>query len=145
MRAFVVADAPSNPSQSALPPRVFIAEDSILISLDLEAILSDIGCDVVGVVTNVTQALEFANPDKIDLAIIDYVLADETCEPLTDALAAQSIPFVICSGFANDEIEASYRGVPILRKPFNPDEVRRVISQLVGAEQCSRTTCEKPI
>ena len=100
---------------------MFIAEDSILISLDLEAILCAMGCEVVGVGTNVAQALQFANPDKIDLAIIDYVLDDGTCERLIDALVAQSIPFVICSGFAPEEIEASYRGVPILRKPFDAD------------------------
>ena len=100
---------------------MFIAEDSILISLDLEAILSAMGSEVVGVGTNVAQALPFANPDKIDLAIIDYLLDGGTCERLIDALVAQSIPFVICTGFAPEEIEASYRGVPILRKPFDAD------------------------
>ena len=50
-------------------PRVFIAEDSILISLDLEAILCAMGCEVVGVGTNLAQALQFANPDKIDLSL----------------------------------------------------------------------------
>ena len=118
-------------------PRVFIAEDSILISLDLEAILCAMGCEVVGVGTNLAQALQFANPDKIDLAIIDYALEDGTCDRLIDALVAQSIPFVICTVFAPEEIEASYRGVPILRKPFEADEVSRVINQLVGREQRS--------
>ena len=75
----------------------------------------------MGVGTNVAQALPFANPDKIDLAIIDYLLDGGTCERLIDALVAQSIPFVICTGFAPEEIEASYRGVPILRKPFDAD------------------------
>ena len=119
---------------------MFIAEDSILISLDLEAILCAMGCEVVGVGTNIAQALQFATPDKIDLAIIDYVLDDGTCERLIDALVAQSIPFVICSGFAPEEIEASHRGVPILRKPFDADEVSRVINRLVGREQRSVTS-----
>jgi hypothetical protein len=64
----------------------------------------------VGVGTNVAQALPFANPDKIDLAIIDYLLDGGTCERLIDV-----------TGFAPEEIEASYRGVPILRKPFDAD------------------------
>ena len=98
------------------------------------------GCEVVGVSTNVAQALQFANPEKIDLAIIDYVLADETCERLIDALVAQSIPFVICSGYPPEKIEARYGGVSILRKPFDTDEVSRVINQLVGREQRSSAT-----
>ena len=119
------------------PSRVFIAEDNILVSLDLEAILCAMGCEVVGVGTNVAQALQFVNPDKVDVAIIDYALEDGTCGRLIDALVAQSIPFVICTVFAPEEIDASYRGAPILRKPFEADEVSRVINQLVGREQRS--------
>ena len=95
------------------------------------------GCEVVGVGTNVAQALQFANPDKIDLAIIDYVLDDGTCERLIDALVAQSIPFVICTGFAPEEIEASYRGVPILRKPFDADVDLLMTSARPAAESSS--------
>ena len=43
-------------------PRVFIAEDSVLISLDLEAILSAMGCEVVGVGTNLAEGSTVGDP-----------------------------------------------------------------------------------
>src|SRR5438128_1959125 len=109
-------------------PRVFIAEDSLLISLDLEKILNDMGCEVVGTSRDITGCLEFVDPVKIDVAIVDYVLSDGTCEQLINALRAHAIPFAICSGYASQEIESHYPDVPVLLKPYNPDDVCRVMS-----------------
>lgn len=71
-------------------PRGFIAEDSVLISLHLEKILSGCGCNVVGVSSS--KVLHFLEHDDIDVAVIDHLLDDGTSEALTMALAAKAIP-----------------------------------------------------
>jgi CheY-like chemotaxis protein len=110
-------------------PRVFIAEDSVLISLDLEAILEGIGCNIVGVSSSIGQSLHVIERDDIDVAVIDHLLDDGTSEPLTRALTAKAIPFVICTGSAPQAI-ACHPGAPVLYKPYNTEDVCRVVSEL---------------
>jgi DNA-binding NarL/FixJ family response regulator len=127
-------------------PRVFIAEDSVLISLDLEEILNGIGCNVVGISSNIGQSLHFIEHDDIDVAVIDHLLDDGTSEALTRALAAKAIPFVICTGTSPQAIASCHPGAPILRKPYSPEDVCRVVSELARggrteAGSCSASTC----
>jgi DNA-binding NtrC family response regulator len=110
-------------------PRVFIAEDSVLISMDLEEILKGIGCHVVGISSNIGQSLHVIDRDDIDVAVVDHLLDDGTSEPLTRALAAKAIPFVICTGSAPQAI-ACHPGAPVLYKPYNTEDVCRVVSEL---------------
>lgn len=111
-------------------PRVFIAEDSVLISMDLEEILKGIGCLIVGISSSNGQSLHVIDRDDIDVAVVDHLLNDGTSEPLTRALAAKAIPFVICTGSAPQAIASCHPGAPVLYKPYNTEDVCRVVSEL---------------
>ena len=118
--------------------RVLIAEDSLLVSLDLEMILNDFGFEIAGSSGDVSQALHLIETTNIDVAIIDYVLSDQTGEELTIALAARAIPFAICTGRGEEEIVAKFPDVPIVKKPFSADEVCRVLQNLVDVGKQKR-------
>jgi DNA-binding NtrC family response regulator len=120
-------------------PRIFIAEDSVLISLDLEEILKGIGCNVIGVSSSIGQSLHVIERDDIDVAVIDHLLDDGTSEPLTRALAAKAIPFVICTGSAPQAIASCHPGVPVLRKPYNTEDVCRVVSELARGRRAAHS------
>jgi CheY-like chemotaxis protein len=121
-------------------PRVFIAEDSVLISLDLEAILEGIGCNIVGVSSSIGQSLHVIERDDIDVAVIDHLLDDGTSEPLTRALTAKAIPFVICTGSAPQAIASCHPGAPVLRKPYNTEDVCRVVSELAQGRRTAHSS-----
>ena len=55
------------------PPRVLIVEDNSLIAMDLEDILSNYGCAIVGSTATVEKALEALEREAIDVAVIDYL------------------------------------------------------------------------
>lgn len=54
-----------------LGSRVLIAEDEALLALDLEQILLELGCVVVGVCATVEAAVQFSDP--FDLAIQTFI------------------------------------------------------------------------
>jgi DNA-binding NarL/FixJ family response regulator len=111
-------------------PRVLIAEDNFLISLDLEKILSDFGCQVIAQAASVSDGLKAVDSRKMDFALIDYRLADGTSEALTRALTNRSIPFAYCTGQPRDDVIFVSQRVPVIWKPFLPDDVFRAIEQL---------------
>ena len=54
--------------------RILLAEDEGLIALELERMLVDLGCDVVGPITSVDGVLENAERGGFDGAVLDINL-----------------------------------------------------------------------
>ena len=53
-----------------------------------------------------------------DLAILDADLNGQPSSPVADALVTCGTPFVFATGYG--EVPESYRGRPMLTKPFQP-------------------------
>jgi CheY-like chemotaxis protein len=112
-------------------PRVFLAEDSLLICMDLENILIEIGCEVVATCAAVHQGLEVIAANEIDAAILDYSLEDGTSEPLIEALKKKGTPFALCTAW-NADIAKCHPTVPVLGKPYSVESIKDIIQVLVG-------------
>jgi len=115
------------------PPRVLLVEDNTLIALDLEEILKGYGCRVVGPSVTVREALEVLDREEVDIAVVDYLLADGEAAPLARALDDRGIPFAICTGAGEAELVTLYPNTPILGKPYNPDDVSTVVNSLIAS------------
>src|ERR1700758_5641835 len=57
------------------PARILIVEDDLLVAAQIETALTEAGFDIVGVAATSEEALELANTDRPDLAIMDIKLA----------------------------------------------------------------------
>ena len=79
--------------------RILVIEDEILVSLMIEDMLTDFGCDVVGSARSVADALAFVGRETFSAAIVDLNLGGETAYPVADALVAKGIPFVFLTGY----------------------------------------------
>jgi hypothetical protein len=51
--------------------------------------------------------------------------------PVADILREREIPFAFTTGYGRTAIDHSYSGVPILHKPFSPDQLQAVVSRLL--------------
>lgn len=112
--------------------RVFVVEDEAAITMLLEDMLLEFGCEIVGPASRVDSACEIARVDAIDLAILDVNIAGQTIAPVVDALAARSIPIIFSTGYG-DGLHESLRGRPILEKPFTQADLRRHIADAIGS------------
>ena len=105
--------------------RVLVVEDEAAISLLLEDMLLDFGCEVIGPAARLSAALDAVNREHVDLAILDVNVAGEPIYPVAEALAERSVPFVFSTGYGSAGIKDAYRDRPVLQKPFAQHDLKQ--------------------
>jgi CheY-like chemotaxis protein len=114
--------------------RILVVEDEAAISLLLEDMLLDFGCEVVGPAARLASALELAANEALDLAILDVNLAGEPIYPVAEALHNRSVPFVFSTGYGSAGIKDLYRDRPVLQKPFAQHDLKqKLLKARLGA------------
>jgi len=111
--------------------RVLIVEDQMMIALSMADLLTQMGCQVVATAVRPTEALEAIETQEIDLAILDFDLKGQSCEPVADALAQRAVPFLFSTGSSSAEAPARYRDRPVLIKPYRAADLRRALSDVM--------------
>jgi CheY-like chemotaxis protein len=97
---------------------ILVVEDETLIALDLERVLKEAGCIVIGPVSTVPDAMSRIAGVAIDAAVLDVNIHAEKSLPIMDVLVAGNVPFVIVSGYARETLPVRFQGKPYLGKPF---------------------------
>jgi CheY-like chemotaxis protein len=105
--------------------RVLVVEDEAAISLLLEDMLLDFGCEVVGPAARLATALDTVRRERLDLAILDVNVAGEPIYPVAEALLERSIPFVFSTGYGSAGIKDAFRDRPVLQKPFAQHDLKQ--------------------
>jgi len=107
--------------------RVLVVEDEAAISLLLEDMLLDLGCEVIGPAGRLAIAFDLAANEVFDLAILDVNIAGESIYPLVEALEARKVPFVFSTGYGSGGIKDAYRDRPVVQKPFAQADLRQTL------------------
>ena len=110
---------------------ILVVEDEMLVMMNLEVALEDLGCASVGPVASVMKALAMLDERTFDLAILDVNLGGETSYPIADILIARGIPFAFSTGYSDHGDRADLNCQPILRKPYLACDVAKVLGQLL--------------
>jgi DNA-binding NtrC family response regulator len=118
-----------NDAEDALKgAKVLVLEDETLVSMMVEDMLMDLGCEIVGPYARLDQALAAVNEGvDIDLALLDVNLGGERSFPLAEVLAEKGVPFVFTTGYDESGMPDAWRGRPSLRKPFMMNEMANVL------------------
>lgn len=103
--------------------RILIAEDEPLVAIDHSGVLSEAGAKIVGTCATVKQALDCLDHTVVDVAVVDFLLADRNSEPLQAVLKQRHIPFVVVSSYPQVLVRTE-EGQDILRKPVMPRVLR---------------------
>jgi CheY-like chemotaxis protein len=105
--------------------RVLVVEDEAAISLLLEDMLLDFGCEVIGPAARLAAALDAVERETVDLAILDVNVAGEPIYPVAETLARKGVPFVFSTGYGSAGIKDAYRDRPVLQKPFAQHDLQQ--------------------
>jgi two-component system, response regulator PdtaR len=99
--------------------RLIIAEDQLLVALDMETIVTNAGHEVCGIAANADEALTLVAEHRPDLALLDVELGG------TDGLEAArlimdrwQVPTLLVTGHVSMEIARDVGVVGLVRKPF---------------------------
>jgi CheY-like chemotaxis protein len=97
----------------------------------MEDILAEFGYEVAGVIGRLDEAMARA-PDY-EIAVLDVHLNGHSVFDFADRLAADGVPFVFATGYGERGIPERHRGRPVLQKPFQPHDLKRVLEQIAPA------------
>ncbi len=116
--------------------RILVVEDEAAISLLLEDMLLDFGCEVIGPAARLSAALEAVEREPIDLAILDVNVAGEPIYPVAEALVQRRIPFVFSTGYGSAGIKDAFRDRPVLQKPFAQHDLKQklLMARAIGPQ-----------
>jgi CheY-like chemotaxis protein len=110
--------------------RILIVEDEMLVAMNIEDMLLDLGHEVAGLASRLAPALALARDALFDVAMLDVNLAGETSFPVADLLIERGIPFLFATGYGPKGIEERYRSHPVLQKPFRSPDLREALEAL---------------
>lgn len=99
--------------------RVLIVEDQAPIALQLEDMLVDSECEVVGPASRVDQALKLLEEQAVDTAVLDINIAGDLVYPVADAMDARGLPYIFATGYSPSDVASPYGDRRILQKPFS--------------------------
>ncbi len=101
------------------PYRVLVVEDSEQIAMFVEAALTDAGYEVVGPASRLKTALELAEQETLDVAVVDLDLYGESSLPVLEALNQRAVPFVIATAYDIHHTRRRFSNRPWLAKPYS--------------------------
>ena len=111
--------------------RILIVEDEMLIALNLEDMLVQLGHTVVAMATRIPEAMKLAAESDIDLAILDLNLSVLSSLPVADVLRSRGIPFMFATGYGSSGLTESYRNEIVLGKPYGVSELQNAINRVI--------------
>ncbi len=112
-----------------LAGEVLIVEDNIIIAMEAEDFLRELGparCHLTG---SVASALKTIADHDIAFALLDVDLGRETSEAVAVALRERGTPFIFATGYGEAPAFAGAPGeVPLVTKPFTRQEIAAAIA-----------------
>jgi CheY-like chemotaxis protein len=116
------ADSEEKPGKSPLSPppgsRILLIEDDIEFASVLVRMLVTLGHTVAGPLARLDDAVDAAQQESVDLAVLDVDLHGKATSSVAEMLDARHIPFVVMTGYSADELSSPFRNRPTLQKPF---------------------------
>ncbi|MDZ4361840.1 response regulator [Brevundimonas sp.] len=107
-----------------------IVEDQAILAMELEMVLGDAGCDVVGCAMDRASAFEIADRERPDLALVDVNLLDGMTGPqIAQRMVADYGAAVVFLTANPEQIPEGFSGaLGAVCKPFDEQTIRAVVA-----------------
>ena len=108
---------------------VLLVEDSMIIALDGEDALRELGAESVSTAPTVRDALRLLERQAFAFALLDFNLGVDTSAPIADRLTELGVPFAFATGYGEGIGNERWPGVPVINKPYGLKELRVAVGQ----------------
>ena len=115
--------------------RTLVVEDNAMLSMMLQGMLRDMGCEIVGSAASVDEALELGRTLALDFAILDLNIDGEASYPVADVLEARGIPCLFATGYALSSLPERFTPHAAIAKPFMVEELRGALRRLLAGRR----------
>jgi two-component system, response regulator PdtaR len=112
---------------------VLIVEDEMLVAMELDGLLREQGCTVLGPAATVRRAIALIAEGRPDAALLDINLNGHSAVPVAAALNGRGVPFIIVSGYSSTQLQApELDQAPRVPKPVSHARLLGKLSQLLA-------------
>lgn len=113
-----------------MPYRILIVEDEFLMAFMLADMVTDLGYECLGPASTLASALQLADAEPIEAALINPILAGEPSDAVCNLLDRRRIPFAfIADGDGPDR--GRWRDHPTIGRPLTRRAVRGLMRRFV--------------
>ena len=113
--------------------RVLVVENEFLVSLLTIDALESVGCEIVGPAARVAEAVQLAQSEPLDAAVLDIDIGGEMIWPVAEELHRRGVPFLFLSAVTQLMIfPALFTAVPRLDKPLEQNRLLRHFAAMWG-------------
>lgn len=115
-------------------PRILVAEDEMIIALDLCNTVSEAGYLIEGPHTDIASAALAIQKCKPDVAILDLGLHDGETFQLAEHLAAEQVPVIFYTGrYTKAEMAERFPAALSCSKPCPPAEIITMVQRALNS------------
>ena len=105
---------------------MLLVEDEALVAMMIQECLAEFGYQVIGPISTASEAVAKAKDGRFDAAVLGINLGDGPVYSAADILAARGVPLVFVTGYDADSVDRRFRKIPILRKPFERERLKKI-------------------
>jgi chemotaxis family two-component system sensor kinase Cph1 len=122
------------PTTAMSAKRILVIEDSIMVVMLIETVLTDLGWTVVGPASRVKEALELVETESFDGVLLDINLDGEMTWDIAALLQNKGVPFVFSTGYDGSSfLPDRFAHQRVLNKPFGPQQIELELNRLFAS------------
>jgi CheY-like chemotaxis protein len=111
---------------------VLLVEDNLLIALEAEQMLTDLGARLVVSASTLRAAEEAISAHQFGFAMLDISVGGGTSFDLARRLRAAGMPYIFASGYGDQvALDSDHSTSIIIQKPYERDHLRRAIHLVI--------------
>jgi light-regulated signal transduction histidine kinase (bacteriophytochrome) len=128
-----ISHAPKIPPNLLVGKSVLLVEDSLIIALDAEDIITRFGAGEVTTCSTVEAAFDHLANATPAIAVLDINLGDQTSFGIADRLLEMNVPFLFASGYGEQaRLPMDHRSKIVVQKPYTTENLARGLAELLG-------------
>ena len=113
--------------------RVLVVEDEFLVSLATTDFLESVGCEIVGPASGISAAIQLAQSESLDAAVLDIDVGGVAIWPVAAELQHRGVPFLFLSALTPLlTFPKIFASAPRLDKPLEQNRFLRHLSAIWG-------------
>ena len=111
---------------------LLLVEDSLIIALDAEDIVTRLGAAEVATAASVDAAVDLIASAPPTIAILDINLGSTTSFPIADRLLELGVPFIFATGYGEQaQFPDQHRGRVVVQKPYTSENLARALAGIL--------------
>ncbi|MGD1950424.1 MAG: HWE histidine kinase domain-containing protein, partial [Leptolyngbyaceae cyanobacterium] len=113
--------------------KILVVEDSLLVAMEMEAMLKEIGFKSITSAPSVARALSYLQQEHYEFCLLDIDLKKETSFEVAYYLLEHGTPFAFTTGYdSKNTLPESLQSLELLKKPIDRLKLEKLISDLLS-------------